>query len=106
MYGLMCLGVIVGLFEARRRTLAQLESPHARQAWQAWKAEAQRQSGPVARRIPQSNEPPALVLMRDHFGAVLMVSLVIGSFLFGFLAFLLRGVMAQSGSQVGSQVGR
>ena len=41
---------------------------------------------------PKSDEPPALVLMRDHFAVCLSGSLVISSVLFFFLAFLITGM--------------
>jgi hypothetical protein len=82
------------LAEARRQTIAALDSALARRQWQAWKAEVQReaQRGPaVRRRVPTSEEPPALILLRDHFGAVAFSSAVICTCLYLFLAIVIRG---------------
>lgn len=84
----------VGLWEGRQRTLATLGTPQARAEWQAWKTQVAQQaeeSGGVARRVPKSDEPPALILMRDHFGAVLSASLIISTCLFLFLLLVARG---------------
>lgn len=86
--------VTLGLFAARRAAIATLDNPQARAEWQAWKKAAEQAAnapGPVKRRPPKSAEPPALVLMRDHFGAVLGAGLTIGSCLYAFLAIALRG---------------
>jgi hypothetical protein len=50
----------------------------------------------VARRAVQSREPPALVLLRDHFGAVLGTSLLVAGVLFGFLTLTVRGTIKGS----------
>ena len=51
-------------------------------------------SGPVKRRVPKSAEPPALKLMRDHFGVCLGLSLVLSSVLFGTFMIFVRGAIA------------
>lgn len=86
-----------GLVYARLRALDTYAGAQARSQWQQWKTEARRQSeghGPVSRRPVRSDEPPALVLMRDHFSVILGGCLLVSSFLFGFVAFLLRGIAA------------
>jgi hypothetical protein len=47
--------------------------------------------GPVKRRPPTSDEPPALRLMRDYFGICLGATLVFGSLLFGMIWGAARG---------------
>ena len=92
---LMALLVVV-FVEARRRTIATLDNPQARAQWQAWRKEAQRQSqgvGPVRRRPPKGDEPPALVMMRDHFAAALGSALAIASCLYLFLVIVARGAI-------------
>lgn len=84
-----------GLVYVRRQVVAQLSSPRALAEWQAWKAQTERQAqrpGLPARRAVRSNEPPALVLLRDHFAPIMAMSLTVATFLFGFLAMILRGV--------------
>jgi hypothetical protein len=83
------------LVYARGRVISQLSSPEALADWQAWKAETERQAqrpGAPPRRPVHSAEPPLLILMRDHFPAIAAMTLVIGSFLFGFVMFVLRGI--------------
>ena len=75
-----------------------MSAPEAKQAWGEWRGETERPPEPglpVARRPVQSDEPPALILMRDHFPVIMGVTLLIGSFLFAFLGFLGRGIWHQ-----------
>lgn len=90
-------GLVACLVHLRGEAIADLERPEVLAQWQAWKAETQRLSragGPVSRRPVTSEEPPALVLLRDNFPAVVATSLLAASFLFGFLAFVARGSLA------------
>jgi hypothetical protein len=99
-YLAMLAGLIWFLFNARGRTLSTYEGQAARTQWHVWQQEAVKQSegghAPVQRRAPSSNEPPALVLMRDRFGAIVAAALITGSFLFGFLMLTIRGAFRQS----------
>ncbi len=93
-YGALVLAIVGSLAEARRRTLAALDTPAAHADWQAWKAEAERAAnriGPVERRPPKSQEPPALILLRDHFAAVVLSSILIASCLYGFALLVFEG---------------
>jgi hypothetical protein len=88
------VAVVATLLAARRSALATLDTPQAHEQWRAWKAETERQKktgGPIDRRTVRSDEPPALILLRDRFPAILVTSLLIGSFLFMFLAFVAWG---------------
>lgn len=88
-------GIVAGLFLARQRTIAALDSPDARAAWDEFRQSEEvrrNDGGPVERRPPTSEEPPALVLMRDSFPAIVATALATGTFLFGFLVFVLRGL--------------
>ena len=61
------------LADLRARSLEEGAQTEARQEWQTWKEAVERgdaQLGPVARRPLKSDEPPAVVLLRDHFAAV------------------------------------
>jgi hypothetical protein len=49
------------------------------------------QEGPVKRRVPKSQEPPALRLMRDYFGVSLAATVVFGSLLFVMVMGAVRG---------------
>jgi hypothetical protein len=83
-----------GLKVARQRVIDSLGSPEALAEWRAFAAETRKDPAPgqaVERRAVKSDEPPALVLMRDHFTAIAATSLLIGSFVYAFLAFLILG---------------
>lgn len=60
------------LVMARVRTWAieEMATPAGRRQWNAWREAARQQAeqaGPVRRRVPTSDEPPVVVLLRDHF---------------------------------------
>ena len=84
------------LTSARERVLVDLATPGAQTDWDAWRDAAQKQTseGPVRRRPPKSAEPPALVLLRDHFPVVLTASIVLSSLLFATLMIVLRGAIS------------
>ena len=88
------------LIVARDRTTRSLDNPAAQSAWQEFKqAEANRareRSTDVQRRVPKGAEPPALVLMRDHFPAIMGVSLAIGTVFFGFTMLVARGLVRET----------
>lgn len=88
--------LVVALVVARRRTMAALTTPEARQQWRAWKDQTVLQKnsgGPVERRPVVSDEPPALILLRDRFPTIVASSVLICSFLFAFLAFVAQGAL-------------
>ncbi len=80
----------------RAKTMATYGTPTAQAEWDAWRADAKKMAeepGVVKRREPKSIEPPALVLMRDHFGVCLSIALVLSTVLFGTFMILVRGAM-------------
>jgi hypothetical protein len=97
---LAAMSAVVGvLIVARNRVIATLDTPEARQRWQEWKEETGRKStGPIERRPVRSDEPPALILLRDRFPAVAASSVLICSFLFAFLVFVARGAFGNKGT--------
>jgi hypothetical protein len=101
---LLLLGLVTfGLFYGRQRALAIYGSESAQAEWDAWREDAKKladESGPVKRRIPKSIEPPALVLMRDHFVVCLAGSLLLTSVLFGTFMILVRGAFAPGGQGI------
>jgi hypothetical protein len=92
--------VVGGLFYGRQRAFALYGSESAQAEWDTWREDAKKladESGPVKRRIPKSIEPPALVLMRDHFVVCLAGSLLLTSVLFGTFMILVRGAFSSGG---------
>jgi hypothetical protein len=83
------------LLDVRRRTLDEFAQEAARAQWRAWKDAVERNDpnlGPVARRPPKSDEPPGLVLLRDHFPAVAIGCAVFVSLTYAFFAVALTGL--------------
>ena len=88
--------VLGGLWYGRSQALAVYGSNQAQTDWDAWRGDATKmaeQTGPVKRRAPKSAEPPALVLMRDHFLVCAALSLVLSSVLFATFMFFTRGAL-------------
>ena len=87
--------LVAALAVTRQRVVAKLDTPEARRQWQVWKeqtAQQQKESGSAVQRRPvMSDEPPALILLRDRFPAIVASSVLIGSFLFAFFSFVARG---------------
>lgn len=71
---------------ARAWAVEQLSTPEARTAWSAWKrdVEVQQPTAVVQRRVPKSDEPPWLILMRDHFSVMLVTFMVAAALAYGF----------------------
>jgi hypothetical protein len=89
--------VVGGVFYGRSRALAVYGSPAAQTDWNAWRADAKKMSeapSVVARRAPKSAEPPAVVLMRDHFGICLGLAILLSTVLFGTFMIFLCGALA------------
>ena len=87
--------IVLGLQHYRHRAIATYGTAQATDDWHNWKEAAQKiaKEGPVYRRPPKSTEPPALVLMRDHFPACLGISLLLSSCLFAWFMICVRGAM-------------
>lgn len=97
-YLIAMAALVSALVVARNRVIERLSRPEAQRQWQVWRDESQRSNesqGPARRRVVVSEEPPALVLLRDRFPAILATSVLIGSFMFAFLMFIARGVARQ-----------
>ena len=96
-YIVLVAAVVAGVFYARQQALATYGTAGAQAEWDAWREDARRlaeESGPVKRRVPRSEAPPALVLMRDHFGVCLGLALVLSTVLFGTLMLFVRGAIS------------
>jgi hypothetical protein len=89
--------VVSGVFYGRAQALAIYGSQEAQAQWDTWRDDAKQMSdgpGPVTRRVPKSAEPPALVLMRDHFAVCLAGSVLLTSVLFGTFMVFIRGAFS------------
>lgn len=87
--------IVIGLRRYRESAIAQYGGEQAAADWLEWRDAAERigKDGPIARRAPKSTEPPALLLMRDHFTACLSMSLLLSSCLFVWLMISVRGAL-------------
>lgn len=98
MYILCMAAVTYGMFTAKRSAIRNYGSAHAVDQWETWRSEAAKQSGgegPVNRRPPKSEQPPALMLMTEHFGTCLALSLLLTSILYATLVVMVRGASAK-----------
>ncbi|MBL9094951.1 MAG: hypothetical protein JNL96_27285 [Planctomycetaceae bacterium] len=94
-YALVVAATTLGMNVARNRTLASFDNTAAKAEWDEWREETKRQAenptGPVKRREAKAQEPPMLILMRDHFPAAVGTTLLAVSFFFWFFAITIRG---------------
>jgi hypothetical protein len=93
-YLIAMAAVVYGLRAARAAALRDYGSASAASEWQEWRREATKQSegeGPVKRRSPKSEKPPALMLMTEHFNTCLALSLLLTSVLYGTLVAMVHG---------------
>ncbi len=101
-YVLFMSGMIATLMWTRHSVLTNAD-PQAVAKWQEWVEEAKRQSkgdGPVKRRPPKSDVPPAYVLMQDFLPICVFATFIFGSALFITFAYLIRGALKSPGRGV------
>jgi hypothetical protein len=90
------LGAVAGAMFSVRHNVLQSAGAESQQDWDQWREavkDGQDDEGPVQRRVPKSNEPPAVVLLRDHFAVCLTIAVVLSSVLFGTFVLFARGVL-------------
>lgn len=93
----MVLVIVVTMTRARDSVRQSLATPEAKAAWEEWRNAARESSegqGPVRRKEPKSNDPPALILLSDpgYFVISLVTAIIFSSLLFIVTMFLLRGI--------------
>lgn len=99
LYLVLVAAIVGGMLRARRQAVAASSTPEYQQAWEDWRTEVKKLAeapGAVRRRVPQSPEPPGLVLLRDHFPACLLVCLVTSTALYATTVILIRGAIETS----------
>jgi hypothetical protein len=103
LYGVLYVALLAvvggGSFYARSWAISVYGSPAAQAQWDAWRKDAARLAteGPVNRRVPKSDKPPALVLATTYFGVCLTIALVLTTVLFWTVAFFVQGVLTSPG---------
>jgi hypothetical protein len=97
-YVVLVIAIMTAMFKARVAVIDQLATPDSLADWETWREDVRQQkdrSAPVERRIPKSAEPPALVMMRDHFAVSLTGILLFSSMLYWVLAWFIIGILSQ-----------
>jgi hypothetical protein len=95
-YVLMAIALVTGLTIARNAAAKSFGSEAAKRDWEEWRqdtATQQKSQQPVERSVPRSEEPPTLVLLRDHFGTCLVTSFMLTSVLYWTTALFVRGIL-------------
>ena len=96
LYGLVIAGVVWGVFSMQQWTEATYGNATAETEWQEFResvAESVEQGGPVQRKIPASEKPPAVVLLSDYFVQCTTIAVLLSSALFATFALMIKGVM-------------
>jgi hypothetical protein len=95
-FAVLLVGMVAAMFATRDWALTQLATPKSTADWQEWREDVRQQqvdpSGPVQRRVPKSSEPPALVMMRDHFAVSLFAAVLFSTLLYWVLAWFVMGI--------------
>lgn len=99
LYVLLLAAVIGGCWYARNWAISVYGSPQAQAQWDEWRAKAAKlaNEGPVKRRVPKSDQPPALVLATTYYGVCLTIAVMLTTVLYGTVAFFILGVMRSPG---------
>jgi len=96
-YVMVLVAVVVAMYTIREWAIEQLSTPKSLADWQTWRDDVvgqQVRPGPVRRRVPKSEEPPALVMMREHFGVSLSGAVIFISMLYWVFAWFVMGIRA------------
>ncbi|HEX4415204.1 MAG TPA: hypothetical protein VH107_16350 [Lacipirellulaceae bacterium] len=98
-YVALVAAIVITMFHERTSVLNEYSTQPERAAWRNWREdEKQRQTnpGPVIRKVPKSEEPPALVLMRDYFKISLFGATFFTSLLYWIMAWFVTGAFSTS----------
>lgn len=97
-YAALLVAIVWGMLTFRTWTDSAFANTKAQSDWQDFRddvADSVETGGPVSRSVPKSEEPPALVLLRDYFIQCVVISLLLSSALYWTFALFLRGVFGQ-----------
>jgi len=100
-YLVTMIALVIYLLSFRAEVLREMDTPEARAEWQAWRESTPNQAvdGPVKRSPPTTDEPPQLLLMRDHFTVVMSGTVLFSSLLFVSIMYAVRGAFSSTQSQ-------
>jgi hypothetical protein len=93
-YAALLAAIVISMFWERNSVLSTLSNPTSITDWESWRTDVRQQQtnpGPVERRVPKSDEPPALVLMRDYFKISLIGAMFFSSLLYWVMAWFITG---------------
>lgn len=95
LYLVIMAAVVLGLRAAREWSQKTYAMPTTQSSWQEFREDVAKGSkqSPVQREVPQSIEPPALVLLRDYYWECTVISLVLTTALYGAMTFMVLGVL-------------
>ncbi|MEX0938150.1 MAG: hypothetical protein WDZ59_09855 [Pirellulales bacterium] len=101
----------VAMFWVGEQVQDNYSTPGARARWEDWRQKVREQRGPVERRVPPSEEPPALVLARDYFWVCFTAAMVGLALVWGVTLMLLRAAIAHArkkpaGEEKGAALGK
>jgi hypothetical protein len=100
-YAALVAATLVALVQVRSNRLDAWNRPETQARWRQFLLDEQqrsKQTGPVRRRPVTSEAPADVILLRDHFAAVAGGIVGTGTFLFAFLALLVRGSVKRRNS--------
>src|SRR3954463_9480557 len=105
---LVLLAVVVSsMLWERHVILSELSTAESKADWESWRSDVRQEQttpGPVERRIPKSDEPPALVLMRDYFTVSMFGATFFTSILYWIMAWFISGALGASSDVKSSSV--
>jgi hypothetical protein len=96
-YAALLAAIVCSMFWERNSVLSTLSDPTSIADWESWRTDVRQQQanpGPVERKVPKSEEPPALVLMRDYFKVSLIGATFFSSLLYWVMAWFITGAFS------------
>lgn len=92
------------LVRSREVWVNELENtPGYQESWDQYRENAKEgknfdgSKSSVQRRVPKSDKPPELVLLKDHFKMILVAAFFFSSLMYWFVAFLVNGIFRSPG---------